>query len=414
MSVATVSTVAVTTFTATASLGALIAAVKAAGAGIATRVPVPVLAGVKIAADSLGVVSVSRFDYEVQTLIEVSGASGSANRSVLVNHKMLLDVLVAAGKRATKRVSDAWQVTISVERLELEPTRVLVNVNGTTFTLSPMDDEQYPVQPSMEAGTWVAVDAAEFIRRMDSAMISASTDDTLPILTGIKIEVKGREMTLLSTDRYRLTLAELFIERPAGEHDYMGEYSVLVRAKTWKAFKRHLSAKGGRIELHFHEAALPGTGGHGYRVSFHQGDVSLGTLAVDGDYPKIRSLFPDTTPIVFEMDADLLLANVQSVAVTAERNTPVRLTYNGIDSLRIDAGTGEDAQAQAFMPYHAERGQRGFAVAFNPHYLIDILKDMKGQVVQIHHTTAPKPAMFEASGQADISHLLMPVRLPGA
>jgi len=413
MSVTTVETpsaVAVTTFTATGSLGAWIAAVKAAGAGIATRVPVPVLAGVKIAADSLGVVSVSRFDYETATLIEVSGASGSANRSTLVNHKMLLDILVAAGKRATKRVSDAWQVTISQERLELEPTKVLVNVNGTTFTLAPMDDEMYPVQPSMECDTWVAVDAAEFIRRMDSAMISASTDDTLPILTGIKIEVKGREMTLLSTDRYRLTLAELFIERPLGEHDYAGEYSVLVRSKTWKAFKRHLSPKGGRIELHFHEAMA----GYGYRVSFHQGDVSLGTLAVDGDYPKIRSLFPDTTPIVFEMDADLLLANVQSVAVTAERNTPVRLTYNGIDSLRVDAGTGEDAQAQAFMPYHAERGQRGFAVAFNPHYLIDILKDMKGQVVQIHHTTAPKPAMFEAAGQADISHLLMPVRLPGA
>jgi DNA polymerase-3 subunit beta len=206
-------------------------------------------------------------------------------------------------------------------------------------------------------------------------------------------------------------MAEMPIERVASSdtgHDYLGDYNVLVKAKTWKAFKRSISAKGEPLEIRFHEV----TETSNYRVSFHQGAVNVSTLTVDGDYPRIRSLFPEAAPIAFEMDADLLASLVAQVSVTAERNTPVRLTYNGIDSLRVDAGTGEDAQAQAFMPYSSPRGNRGFAVCFNPKYLGEALKDLKGQTVTIQHTTAPKPALLTGSETADVQHLIMPVRLP--
>ena len=38
---------------------------------------------------------------------------------------------------------------------------------------------------------------------------AASRDDTLPMLTGVNIEVDGETMTLAATDRYRLAVREL-------------------------------------------------------------------------------------------------------------------------------------------------------------------------------------------------------------
>jgi DNA polymerase-3 subunit beta len=325
---------------------------------------------------------------------------------VLVGYKILLDMLTTAGKRATKRVSDAWPVTLTQDGSKLS-----VAINGTTFSLATLPVENYPDIPALEATGAIRVDPALFIRRMDSAMVAVSTDDTLPILTGVRIEVTEGMMTLLATDRYRLVLAEMPVR-------HTEDYSFLLSSKTWKAFKRVLSAKGGELVIRFTMQEEERTGfGHTRtishrRIGFRQGSVELDTLAIDGDYPKIRSLFPDSPEIVFEMDADTLASMVAQVSVTAERNTPVRFTYNGIDSLRVDAGTGEDAQAEAFMPYVGYRGNRGFAVAFNPTYLMEALKDMKGQTVRIQHTSAPKPALIENQDGTIARHLIMPVRLP--
>jgi len=392
------------TFTATATLGAWVTALKAAGAGVSNRPAVPVLSGVKIHQLG-GYVAILGYDYETFAHADVIGGSGSGE-AIVAPYKMLLDILTTAGKRATKRVSDAWSVTISHQG-----RAIVVDVNGSSFNVTALPAEEFPEVPAHTATGTLRVDAALFMRRMDSAMVAVSKDDTLPILTGIKIEVANGTMSFLSTDRYRLVLAEM----PVQSHD---EYRFLLRSKTWKAFKRVLSAKGGELLIRFTDE-LPAAKEswssdvtHN-RIGFRQGSVELDTLTIDGQYPKIRSLFPESPEIVFEMDADVLASMVASVSVTAERNTPVRFTYNGIDSLRIDAGTGEDTQGEAFMPYSSPRGNRGFAVAFNPAYLAEALKDMKGHVIQIRHTSAPKPASIVAVDSEASQHLIMPVRLPG-
>lgn len=396
MSALTLNKSTVSTMSATASLGSWIAAVKVAGVGIGQRPPVPVLAGVRIAVNG-GIVTAQGFDYETSATAHVVGADGT-DGTVLVMHKLLLDMLTTAGKRAVKRVSDSWQVKLTVEGSMLK-----VEVNGTTYSLATLPESEYPQIPSGATTRTVSVSTALFIQRMDSAMVAVSTDDTLPILTGIKIEVANGTMSLLATDRYRLVMAELPVVGA-------GEYSTLIRSKTWKSLKRVLAAKGEDLTIGFHEAADAYAA---ERVTFRQGSLEVSTLKIDGDYPKIRALFPEVSPVVFEVNADLLASAVASVAVTAERNTPVRLTYNGIDSLRIDAGTGEDAQGQAFMPYSAIRGNRGFAVAYNPKYLLATLKDMKGQLIEFRHDeTGKKPALIVSTDSDAVQHLVMPVRLP--
>ena len=386
------------TLTATATLGAWVTALKAAGAGVSSRPPMPVLSGVKIQALA-GSVSILGTDYEKFGHADVVGSRGSGE-PIVVGYKMLLDVLTGAGKRATKRVSDAWEVTLTADA-----GKVSVTVNGSSFSLMTFPVEEFPKLSEEPADGAVRVDPGMFIRRMDSAMVAASKDDTLPILTSVRLEVANGVMTFLSTDRYRLVMAEM-------EVNSTGEFSILVPAKTWKAFKRILSPKGDELVLRFTDSDVYGNDSSHRRIGFRQGAVELDTMGIDGSYPKIRSLFPDSPEIVFEVDADLLAAHVASVSVTAERNTPVRLTYNGIDSLRIDAGTGESAQAEAFMHYSSPRGNRGFSVAFNPAYLMEALKDMKGQTIRIQHTTAPKPANIVGTETDVVKHLIMPVRLP--
>ena len=73
----------------------------------------------------------------------------------------------------------------------------------------PVDD--YPKLPTMPttAGT---VDSAEFATAVGQVAVAAGRDDTLPMLTGVRLEIDGEKLTLAATDRYRLAVRELDVE----------------------------------------------------------------------------------------------------------------------------------------------------------------------------------------------------------
>ena len=48
-----------------------------------------------------------------------------------------------------------------------------------------------------------------FARRSRQVAIAAGRDDTLPALTGVRMEIEGDTLTLVATDRYRLAVREL-------------------------------------------------------------------------------------------------------------------------------------------------------------------------------------------------------------
>jgi hypothetical protein len=66
----------------------------------------------------------------------------------------------------------------------------------------------YPARPATPevVGT---VDGEAFAHAIQQVIVAASKDDTLPILTGVKLEFEGDTISFLATDRYRLSLREL-------------------------------------------------------------------------------------------------------------------------------------------------------------------------------------------------------------
>ena len=68
------------------------------------------------------------------------------------------------------------------------------------------------------------------------------------------------------------------------------------------------------------------------------------TRLLDGEFPKVRSLFPSEHQTVAQVDKAALIESVKRVALVAERNTAVQLAFSdGV--LTLDAGSGDEAQA---------------------------------------------------------------------
>ena len=115
-----------------------------------------------------------------------------------------------------------------------------------------------------------------------------------------------------------------------------------------------------------------------------------------------------------ELPASVLAESVKRVALVAERNTPVRLSFSA-GQLLLEAGTGDEAQAAETV--EASYEGEDIQIAFNPQYLLDGLTAMDSDTVRISFTAPAKPAVItgkpEADRAPDYRYLLMPIRLSG-
>jgi DNA polymerase III subunit beta len=365
-----------------------------------SRPTVPVLSGVLLTGSDEGLV-ISGYDYEVSAEVRVAAEIASPG-SVLVSGRLLSDIT---------RSLPAKPVDVSVEG-----TRVSLTCGSARFSLPTMAVEDYPTLPALPEETGVLASDL-FAEAIGQVAVAAGRDDTLPMLTGIRVEISGEKVVLAATDRFRLAVRELTWSTEAADL----EAAVLVPAKTLA------------------EAAKAGTDGADVRLSLGAGttvgkDGLLGIRSngkrttsrlLDAEFPKFRQLLPAEHTAVATMAVAELTEAIKRVALVADRGAQVRLEFSE-GALHLSAGADDVGRAEEDLA--VEFSGEPLTIAFNPTYLTDGLGSLHSERVTFGFTTPSRPAVLRPAGeddgqvgssgpfpaaQTDYVYLLMPVRLPG-
>lgn len=353
--------------------------------GLPARPPVPVLAGVLIEADDEGTLTLSAFDYEVSAKITVA-AEVAEGGTALVLGRLLADI--------SRNLPDK-PIDVSTDG-----TKVAMACGSSRFSLREMPVADYPTLPAPpETSGTIAGDV--FTQAVGQVSVAADRGDTLPILTGVRMEIEGEKVTLLATDRYRLAMRELTWNPAMTDASHVA----LIPARQLSDTAKSLGASGS-VEL-----AL-GSGGDGL-IGFEAGRRRTTSRLLDGEYPKVTSIFPTKVDTEAVMETAALEEAVKRVALVAERNTPVLLTFTD-GQVSIEAGTGDEAQASEAL--EASLTGPEIQIAFNPQFLLDGLHAVGTAYSRLSFTQPSRPAVLtgqpEAEGEADSSYryVLMPVR----
>ena len=360
------------------------------------RPTVPVLAGMRLHAtdDEL---TLSSFDYDVSAQAKLP-VTTQAPGSALVSGRLLAEI---------SRSLPGKPVQISSES-----GRAVLTCGNATFNLLTMPEDEYPALPEMPpaAGT-VGSDA--FATAVSQTAVAAGRDDTLPSLTGVRIEIEGDTLTLISTDRYRLAVREL--RWTPARPDLSA--AVLVPAKALTDTARSLTAAAEvaiALALPGEQASAgPQIGGDGM-IGFEAAGRRTTTRLLSGEFPRYRTLLPSTVNATAEVATSQLAESVRRVALVAERNTAVKLTFTS-GQVTLEAGTGDEAQADEAI--EASFDGDDLTIAFNPQYLLDGLAAIDSDTTRIAFTEPGKPALLTGKpgpdGIPDYRYLLMPFRLNG-
>jgi DNA polymerase-3 subunit beta len=358
-----------------------------------SRPSVPVLAGAMLRVSD-GELQVSGFDYEVSSQVGVM-VHADADGAALVSGRLLAEI--------TKALPDK-PVEIAAVDAHLE-----LICGSARFTLPTMPVEDYPALPVMpeSAGT---VEAATFATAVSQVAVAAGKDETLPMMTGVRVELNGPVLALLATDRYRLAVREI----EWNPDDPQVSANALVPARTLAETAKALGPLGGEVTLSLATSGV----GEGM-IGLTGGDRRTTSRLLDGaNYPPVRNLFPASHNAQARVPVAALTEVVRRVSLVAERNTPVRLAFS-TDGLVVEAGSSEEARASEALDATFDApggGEEPWVLAFNPAYLLDGLNAVNAATAVFSFVEAGKPAVIAPGGEdgaimPGYRYLIMPIRV---
>ena len=357
-----------------------------------TRPALPVLAGMLIEVTDQGELTLAGFDYEVSAHAREEAAVTEPGRA-LVPGRLLSDIV---------RNLPPHPVEVFTKGSE-----VVVRCGPAEFGLLTMPVEDYPTlpQPPARAGP---LPGDLFATAVGQVTPAAGRDDTLPMLTGVRIDFEGDTMWLACTDRYRIAARELTWS--PDDPDFTAGVVVPARtlADTAKAIKRGA------------EVAIDLGGAGDTLIGVSGGGRSMTSRLLDDQYINYRSRLTGTWSSVAEIPVAPFVEAIKRAALVTERGTPIRLAFTA-DEVRIRAATGDSARANEALGVTLTGDD--VDIAFAPQYLLDGLAGIDTEYARLECAGPTKAALLtgipdkkddeEAPPETDTGfrYLAMPVRL---
>ncbi len=226
-------------------------AVAWAARSLPVRPSAPVLAGLLIETQGDGQ-QLSTFDYETSARATLSAEVADEGRA-LVSGRLLADICRSLPAKPVEMTIDG--------------ARVSLTCGSARFSLQTLPVEDYPTIPQMPTATGT-VPSEAFAHAVAQAVTAAGRDDMLPVLTGVRIEIAGEHISLLATDRFRLSLRELLWDPGATDAEANALVPARVLADTAKAL-----TSGSTVTI---ALSRGGAGGAGEGIIGFEGEVGGG------------------------------------------------------------------------------------------------------------------------------------------
>jgi DNA polymerase-3 subunit beta len=362
----------------------LLSALGIAARGASTRSAIQTLAGVMIRAGD-GKVELQATDMELGVRVSVDVAP-ERDGVVVVPARLLLDVV-----RSLPKDEVTLEYRSSQGDVEL--------VSGpASFHLRTLPADEFPNLPEIGDAAVVRVPAQAFVETVNRVARAASRDETRPHLTGVLVSAAEKELRMVATDSYRLSVKETTLDDALE-----GTLEANVPARTLQELSRVAGAEGGDGQIEI--ASLE------HQVVFRVGSVTLSSRLVEGRFPNYKQLLPETFEHELRVNGAELVEVVRRISLLAQKNAPLRMKFTD-GQLEISAQTPDIGEASESLPIPF-KGE-GLEIGFNPDFLREGLESVEADELILKLISPLRPGLIESGGDNEngsFLYLVMPIRL---
>ena len=345
---------------------------------LSTRTAIQILSGILLEASG-SELRLAATDMELSVRAVVP-AQVQGEGSIVLPGKTLVDIA---------RLLPSDEVT-----LEHRPSESFVHVSSgsASYTLQTFNAEDFPRLPDVSETATFAVERVPLLETIGRVARAASRDEARPVLTGVLVQFAGDKIVMAATDSYRLAVKETSLGTAAAELE------AIIPSRALQELAR---IAGDVDEI--------GVGVQENQVIFSAGDIWLASRRIDGQFPNIRQLLPETFEYELTIPRGELLDVVRRAAVMIQRATPLHLRF-AEGELTVVARTQEVGESRESLPVPFAGDT--LEIGFNAEFLKDGIEAIEGDDVKFKLISPLRPAVLEGE-DGDFTYLVMPIRLPG-
>lgn len=259
------------------------------------------------------------------------------------------------------------------------------------FKVMGLPREEFPKFPSFESHEALVLKQSLLREMLTKTYFAVSRDETRYVLNGVYFLLRGRTLTLVATDGRRLAL----IEREAGPGEKL-DRGMIIPAKTVQELLRTLGEEGD-VRLVFGEN----------QILFELDGVGIVSRLIEGEFPNYEQVVPKETREKVRMRREDLLQATRRVGLLASQDSlavKLDLAKNKVILSKNTPDVGE-AKEELGAEYQGEP----LTIGFNPNYLMDVLKNLDQETVEMELAGADRPGVVRTSDH--YVYIVLPMQL---
>jgi DNA polymerase III subunit beta len=273
---------------------------------------------------------------------------------------------------------------------------IMLTCGKGKFRLLGPDPQEFPPVPEISEDRVFAISSAVLERLINQTVYAVSTDFTRAEQTAVYAHVIRGELRFVATNGHRLAQA-------SHQGDYPSWGDTLIPPRALSIVQKLLPDAQESVSM---------TTSKRYCL-FNLGSSRLYTRLIDGTFPPYEQAIPrDCTKRVC-VGRELFVAALRRVAVFSETTTRMVKISILPGGLTLSAQTHDVGQAEESLA--AKYDGEDFQIGFNGAYLLDLLRTMETEELEISFREATTAGVFRPvveSGEPDLLCLVMPLRLP--
>jgi DNA polymerase III subunit beta len=353
---------------------------------VAGKSMLPVLSNVLLETVGAGRLKISATNLEIGIVVTVA-AHIEQPGAITLPAKLLSDV-----------VGGLPNETIALA-MDMRTQSVALSCGRFEATIKGIEAEEFPAIPGIADRTPTALFAPEALcSAVAQVAFAASSDDTRPVLTGVRIALKDTLASFAAADAFRLTFRDITLEAPVAEPQ-----EIVIPAQAMKTLGKVLADAEGHVEMLIDA---------GDRVIFRTEEVELVSRAIDGKYPNIGKYLGLSFDTVLQISTKELAKAVKLAsffAVSSANIIKLRLTPggDGKGTLILSANAAEVGNNTSEHDV-AIQGQGG-VVALNVSFLAEGINAITTPTIAIHYNSPQQPIALRGVGDETYTYVAMPM-----
>ena len=359
----------------------LLEGIQVVSAGVSSRTTLPILHNFLIEAQN-GKIKLVRTDMEMATVHFVN-AEVEEEGSITIPIKEFSDII--------KNLPDDKEINLYLD----ENNKFHVKSGKSKFWVIGTPKSEYPAIPEVEQQNSLELDPFEVQNMVEKTAFSASTQETRYILNGLLWNNTADKFEIVATDGGRLAIAT-HAALPGSK-----EFKIIIPTKILNEVCRFISltkpAKEEKIKVNV----------SANQVSFIIKETTFISRLIEGNFPNYNQVIPTKKNVGFEVFSKELLASTRRSALcSGEFGSVVKYKLEN-NTLTISSNS-QNMEFTDELP--VEYTGDSFDAAFNPQYIIDVLKNIGTDKVSFSFVNSSQPVLVEPVGDVMFKYVIMPVR----